>query len=360
MPHLLPYLCTVRLRFLCQESISPILNLAAAQFFLRAVKETDTGCLRIYSLPDDVLLLGRYHAVGELASSQDVTLARRLSGGRVVPAGQGFAQFALSLPHRSALFSDDPYHLAPFQVLNRYVRPVLQGLKAGGVEVFYPGRDLLTVRQQPLGWVSFTTADDGALLCEGGLAVNRDFSVLPYFLDRADPQGTIVSQFFAPQQVTSMERCLSAPLSFSQVAQLLRRGFAQQPGVEIIEQEISAAEQTAITLLAERQTALPWLQERRVRRDLPLQATTTTQLGVLHVRLSLTPEKTVAEIQFSGDLIANPAAIDALEQGLRGCPFQQETLWRVVDQLFLQPQHYLLGIGRLETIVETILKARSS
>jgi lipoate-protein ligase A len=348
----------MRLRFLCQESISPTLNLATDLFFLQAAKETATGCFRVYSFSGDVLLLGRYHAVDELANTPDTTLVRRLSGGRVVPAGQGFVQFALSLPHRSALFSDDPYHLAPFQVLNRYVRPVLQGLKAGGIGAFYPGRDLLTVRQQPLGWVSFTTLADGALLCEGGLAVNRDFSILPYFLDRADPQGTIVSQFFAPEQVTSVERCLGAPISFVQVAQLLRRGFATQPGVEIVEQELSAAEQTAITLLAKCQTALPRLRDRRVRRDFPLQATTTTQLGVLHVRLSLTPEKTVAEIQLSGDLIADPAAIDALEQGLCRCPLQQEALWQVVDQLFLQPQHYLLGVGRLETIVETILKAK--
>jgi lipoate-protein ligase A len=347
----------MRLRFLCQESISPILNLATDRFFLQAVEAGDAGCLRIYSFPGDVILLGHYHAVDELTGSQDVTLARRLSGGRVVPAGQGFVQFALILPHRSALFSEDPYQLAPFQVLNRYMRPVLQGLKAGGVEVFYPGRDLLTVRQRPLGWVSFTTADDGALLCEGGLAVNRDFSVLPYFLDRADPRGTIVSQFFAPEQVTSVERCLRAPISFAQVVQLLRRGFAQQPGVEIVEQGISPAEQTAITLLAERQTDLPRIQDRPVRWDLPLQATTATQLGVLHVRFSLTAEKAVADMQFSGDLIADPAAIDALEQGLRGCPLERETLWQVVDRLFLQPQHYLLGVGRLETIVEALLKA---
>ena len=349
----------MRLRFFCQEDATPTFALTANQFFLRTVRGTGTGLFHIYALPGDVVLLGRYHAAGELPASQQVTFARRLSGGRVVPAGQGFVQFALILPHRSAFFSDDPYHLAPFQVLNRYVRPVLQGLKAGGIEVFYPGRDLLTVRQQPLGWVSFTTADDGALLCEGGLAVNRDFGVLPYFLDRADPQGTIPSQFFAREQVTSLERCLGSPVPFAQVVRLLRHGFVQQPGVEIVEQEISAAEQTAITALAERQAAVTGLEGRTVRRDLPLQVTTATQLGVLHVRFSLTPEMTVAEIQFSGDLIANPEAIDALEQGLRGCPLERETLWRVVDQLFLQPQHYLLGVGRLEMVVETILKVRS-
>lgn len=357
MPHLLPYLYTVRLRFLCQESISPILNLAADRFFLRAVKETDIGCLRIYSLSGDVILLGRYLAVGELPSSQDVTFARRLSGGRAMPAGPGFVQFSLILPHRSAFFSDDPYHLAPFQVLNRYVRPVLQGLKAGGVEVFYPGRDLLTARQQPLGWVSFVTEENEALLCEGGLAVNRDFSVLPHWLDRADPQGTIPSQFFTPEQVTSLERLTGAPVTFAQGVRMFQHGFAQQPTVEMIEQEISDAERTAITALTGHQSVAACLRSRPVRPDLPRHVTTATQLGTLQVRFALTDEKTIAEIQFSGDLIANPAAVSALEQKLCGCRLEREALWRVVDQLFLQPQHYLLGIGPLETIVEMILKA---
>jgi len=93
-------------------------------------------------------------------------------------------QFSLVLPHRSAFFSDDPYNLAPFQVLNRLRARSPARHQGRGIDVFYPGRDLLTVRQQPLGWVSFTTEDNGALLCEGGLAVSRDFSLLPSLLDR--------------------------------------------------------------------------------------------------------------------------------------------------------------------------------
>jgi hypothetical protein len=77
---------------------------------------------------------------------------------------------------------------------------------------------------------------------------------------------------------------------------------------------------------------------------------------VLQVRFAVTAEKTLAEVQFSGDLIANPAAITALEQALRGCPLEREALWQVVDQTFLQPQHYLLGVSPLATIPDTILK----
>ena len=107
----------MRLRFFCQENMIPSLSLATDRFFLQAVRETNTSVLRIYTLPGDVVLLGRYHEVGVLAEGNQVTVARRLSGGRVVPAGQGFVHFSLILLHRSAFFSDDPHNLAPFQVL---------------------------------------------------------------------------------------------------------------------------------------------------------------------------------------------------------------------------------------------------
>src|SRR6266540_1789396 len=255
----------MRVRFLCQEGLTPALSLATDRFFLQAVQETATSVLRVYSFPGDIVLLGRYHAMGQLPETDQVTVAHRLSGGRVVPAGQGFVHFSLVLPHRSAFFSDDPYNLAPFQVLNRYVRGVLQCLKARGIDVFYPGRDLITVRQQPLGWISFTTEDNGALLCEGGLAVSRDFSLLPYLLDRADPQGNIPCQFFTPEQVTSFERVTGKTFTLAQVAGMLRNGFAQQPALELTDQDLSSAEQETISALTERYPSGEWLQSRRLR-----------------------------------------------------------------------------------------------
>jgi hypothetical protein len=216
------------------------------------------------------------------------------------------------------------------------------------------------VRQQPLGWISFVTEEDEALLCEGGLAVGRDFSLLPYLLDRADPQGLIPSQFFAPEQVSSLERTVGKGVTFTQVAELLRRGFAQQPVLELVDQDLQSTEQSAISALAERQVGSAWLQSRPVRSELPFLATTSTQLGVLQVRFALGAEKTLADIQFSGDLIADPTAICALEQGLRGCPVEGEALLSVVERIFLQPQHYLLGVGPLQTVVKTLLKGTSS
>ena len=52
----------------------------------------------------------------------------------------------------------------------------------------------------------------------------------------------------------------------------------------------------------------------------------------------LLPERTVEAIQFSGDFIANPAGIQALEHNLEGCPLEKAVLWQVIDQTFLEPE----------------------
>jgi hypothetical protein len=179
-------------------------------------------------------------------------------------------------------------------------------------------------------------------------------------LDRVDPQGTIPSQFFAPERVTSLEHLTGATVTFGQISRMLRHGFVQQPMLEVVDQGLDETEQRAIASRPEHSSFAAWLQSRPLRTDLPFQATSTTQLGVLQVRFALTPERTLSEIRLSGDFIANPMAVAALEQGLRGCSLERETLWRVVDQTFLPPEHYLLGVGPLETVVNTLLKGVTS
>lgn len=345
-------------RFLTQLDLSPAKSVATDQYFLQTICSTRMPILRLYTYPGDVVLLGRYHALDSFAENTTISMTRRLTGGRIFPSGHGFVQFSLILPHRSALFSDDPYHLAPFQVLNRYVRGVLHGLKTTGVEAFYPGRDFLTIRRLPAGWVSFVTADDGALLCEGGLFVQRDMSLLPHLLDRVDPQGALPCQIFMADQIANLEKTGGKTVPISQVTDLLRRGFAQQFGqfsLELNDQDLSAAEQKAIESFIQKKSAARWLEERSVRSDLSCFATMATPLGQLQIRFSVTPENAIGEVQFSGDCIANPAGISALEYNLRKCPLEKESLWKVIDRTFLQPEHYLLGVGKLGTLPDVIL-----
>ena len=345
----------MQVRVLTQFDTTPAQSVATDQYFLHTVVETRLPILRVYTYPDDVLLLGRYQAAGALSHNSGLTVARRLTGGRAFPSGDGFVQFSLIVPQRSFFFSADPHHIAPFQVLNRYVRGVLHGLKTGGVEVFYPGRDFLTVQRLPVGWHSFVTADSGAVLYEGGVFVQRDMSLLPHFLDRADPRGTIPCQLFLPDQVHNLGKVLGRSLAPDQVVHLLRNGFTQQFKLECLDQDLNQSERAAIPGKQEQADLVP--NGRPLRADLPYAATRHTPLGELQVRFSLTPERTIEAVRFSGDFIANPAGMQALEHNLTGCPLEKTALWQVIDRTFLEPEHYLIGAGKLADLPGVMLSA---
>lgn len=354
----LPYAGSMQLRFLCQEHISPALSRATDQFFLQAVQDTQTAVLRVYTQPGDQVMLGRYHGVGTLPKTDQITVARRLSGGRVVPGGDGFVNFSLIVPHRSAPFSDEPYHLAPFQVLNRHVRGLLHGLKTAGIDVFYPGRDLVTVEQHPLAWISFSVEDNGAVVCEGGVSVQRDFSLLPYLLDRVDPNGTISSQFFMPDQVTNLERLTGTAPAFSQIAALIRNGYAEQPNFACLDEDLSHREREQIdrSAAASSDSSDAWLHSWPLRSDLPFHASTTITLGNLDIRFSVSQNQTLKEVHFGGDFLAPSATTMLLQRSLSGCPLEYTALWEVIEQTFLHPQHYMLGLRHMRIIPDTILK----
>src|SRR5262249_13022699 len=126
----------------------------------------------VYDVPGDVLALGRYHALPR-GTGTDVALLRRLGGGRVAPLGTAFGGISLCLPHRSALVAEDPHALAPDQLLNRAVRPLLGALEELGVPALYPGRDTVTADRRTIANLGFEIADDGATIVEMFVATGR-------------------------------------------------------------------------------------------------------------------------------------------------------------------------------------------
>ena len=158
--------------------------------------------------------------------------------------------------------------------------------------------------------------------------------------------------------MTNLEKVLGQPPSQEQVVGLLRHGFAQQFGLEPLNreaQELSEDEQVAI--IAEQEKSDVGLSSRPLQSALPCVATMQTPLGELQVRFSLTPERTIQAVRFSGDFIANPAGMRALEHNLTGCPLEKAALWQVIDRTFLEPEHYLIGAGKLADLPGVMISA---
>src|SRR5262245_60834817 len=302
------------------------------------------GSLRVSHIAGDVLALGRYHLAP--AGAPDVILDRRLTGGRAAASGGGFMTLALALPHRSALVSDDPLALAPEQLLNRAVRGLLGALEAAG-RAIYPGRDVVTAGRRPLAVVGFEIDGAGATLIEAVLALERDQSLLPRLLDRADPAGVVGAGMVLPGDVTSLGRELGRVPEVDEAVAWLRHGYEARLGIRFVGEdpprEVKGDGDRTVG-------------SRALRPELDRHGVTATMLGRLEAHCALAADGTLAEVMLSGDFLAPSPTIDRLERALRGCRPDVEVLAGIIDAVVRPPHDFILGVGPLRTVAETIAR----
>lgn len=314
--------------------------------------------LRVHSFPGQCLSLGRYHLAPLLPDGVGVELCRRQTGGRVLPAGDGFVGISLILPHRSALFSDQAFALAPSQVLNRYVRGFMEACRVAKLHVSYPGRDLVTIDRRIVAAVSFDTDERGTLLFEAVIANTREFSILPDLLEVIDRQGVVKAELLTAAETTSLARELGSEPCFEETAEMIRRGYERYFGLDLVPQALTPLEQQAIDALAVREFSSPrWLYARTRPPGLDRHVATWAQLGVFEAFFALRQDRFIGDILFAGDFIANRAAITALERNLRLCPLEWQALNAVVNSIFEEPENYLLGVGKLRVIADLLAGA---
>lgn len=341
-----------------QRDVAPSIGVATDRYLLGSLGKASRprpGVLRIYSFPGDVLAAGRWHLAPPAAAEAGEAFVRRVTGGRALALGEGYLGISLLLPHRSALFSEDPLALAPFQIVNRYVRGLLRALKTLGLPVFYPGRDLVTVNRRPIAALSFDTDEDGRLVFETILAVERPLGAVAHLLDRWDKGGIIKADLLALESGTSLRDEIGESLPFDDLVAIVGDAFAQQYGVALEQAPLSPLEEQAVAALAQRESRA-WTNARVLRSDLPFAGSSGIQTGVFETRFALEQERFIKEIQLAGDFIANSPAVAALEYRLRLCPAEWTAITRVVDSVFGDPSNYLLGVGRLRTVADTIVK----
>ena len=84
--------------------------------------------------------------------------------------------------------------------------------------------------------------------------------------------------------------------------------------------------------------------------------TSGIQTGVLEAHFALEQGRFLKDVCLAGDFIANSPAIASLEYRLRLCPAERGAIARVVDAVFGDPAHYMLGVGPLRAVADTIIK----
>ena len=334
-------------------ALSPDVLIGLQSHLLDAVVTRQTPPVAlIYSSPGRCISIGRYHLYAGPAERGGIGAYRRLTGGRVVGSGEGWLGLALILPSRIALLKEDASRLKPDQIMNRYARGLLAGLRALGLDCFYPGRDAITFERRELAMCSFETDRSGAMLFESMLAVNRGMENLVHDLELIDPDGALPCRMYDSESATTLARELKREVAVDELADAIAAGYEGLLG------ETRRRELTAIEVAdASRRMLISsgWLNARIA----PLSGTIkknriAAQLGAIEAAVTLEADGTIAAVTLSGDFIANSSAIAELENELIGKRLDLGSVSHAVTKIFGHSENFFLGAGELSNMVRLI------
>ena len=337
------------------QGIEPwhLLGLEAHMLEAVATKET-RPILLIHTLRGRVVSLGRYHAYDGTPARADLVAMRRFTGGRVVGSGEGWLGLALILPGRSALLPDREKSLKPDQVMNRYVRGLLAGLRDLGLECFYPGRDAITLERREIAMCTFETDASGAILFECVLALNRGMEEVVHDLEHFDPTGQLPCAMYGPDNATKLVRELDRDVSFNEAASAIARGYSNLLGGgerrELTPIELAQAERRGVSL-----EQREWL---RLSADGNLTNRMASQLGSIEARMKPSADGLIHKIDLIGDIVANSPGISAFQSALIGRPLDLPSVSTAVMKVFGGSDNFILGIGELSNLVKLIIRAQ--
>lgn len=322
--------------------------------FLDAIATRETApVLLIYASPGRAVSIGRYHLYCGPSERDGINVTRRLTGGRVVGAGQGWLGLALILPTRTALLKEDTTRLKPEQIMNRYARGILSGMRAIGIESFYPGRDAITFEQREIAMCTFETDAAGAMLFEASVAHNRGMEELVHDLERIDPDGALSCRMYDATSATKVVRELERDISFEELADAIATGYRSSLGEtrrrELTEVETAQAEHRGRAIASSN-----WLVRSAGEPQFKLRNRSASQLDAIEAAVALNADRTIEAVRLSGDFIANSPAIAELESELRGRTIDLPSISQAVTKTFGHDGNFFLGAGELSNLVRLI------
>ena len=324
--------------------------------FLDAIAMRQTApLLLIYASPGRSISIGRYHSLGGALEHDGINVIRRLTGGRVVGAGQGWLGIALILPTRTALLREGTTHLKPEQIMNRYARGILAGMRALGIDCFYPGRDAITFEQREIAMCTFETDASGAMLFEAAVAHNRGMEELVHDLERIDPDGALSCRMYDAASATKVMRELARDVSFDELAGAIASGYRSLLG-QTRRRELTAIESANAQRRGHAPATSRWLQMPVAGPSLTLRNRIASQLGAIEAAVARKADGTIEAARLSGDFIANSPAVAELESELRGRPLDLASISHAVTKTFGHNQNgnFFLGAGELSNLVRLI------
>ncbi len=303
--------------------------------------------LHLAALAGTGISLGRFQRPDAVAAGRDRPLIRRLTGGRAAAYGDGLVSVSLVLPDPSALLAAERIPVS--KVLNRYVRGILAGLEALGVEALYYGTDFIAVNRRHGGTLTAEVSRDGTVLMQAILAIEVP-ALLPHtLLAGAAPQAT------REPPPTTLAEAVGRPVMMPEVIEALMTGFSRKFGVTFEPGGLSVPGPAgwpgdkAAAPLPDLNLALP----PHASRPCPIAG------GFLQAHVAIDDDR-IQVVRFTGELVADSPAIEELEQRLAGRPIERAAIEAEVGVIFNDPRHVLMGVKSLRIFADAVLNAAAS
>lgn len=332
-------------------------SLGAAHYLMEAVDRgrTQANPWLLISRPISkaCLSLGRFQREGSATDFQEaeklnIPILRRISGGTSSLLGEGFIHLAFAVA-----LKDSPIHSDPRQFLQKHSSLVVKSLSVLGLKARYSGRDLITIDDSPVAVVSFDIDENRIALLECIIALEKpivpDEKLYGYpsqvrespkrdnytCLNEIDPDITyekLISAVKASVQESmkvNLEFRRFNPLEKERIRSLLRKVNVKPPSTG----------------------SMPAYLKRWVSRPIE------ESIGFVESSVGVTQGRFLKEVSIQGDFMADSAGIKILEEKLKMCPIKRRQIALTIDDVLGSPEHVILGVRRLGSILEAIMDA---
>lgn len=229
-------------RYLEDDCCTTSLGLATDEYIARSLPASPCShTLRLYTYGEPCALVGKYQEVSpeidiEYCKAQDIAINRRPTGGGAIVMGGGQLGVAIAAP-----LSEDFSFLKLAMVFERYAQGLLLGLKRLGLRGEFKPRNDLLVQGRKIAGMAFAVIGNAGLF-HASLLCDLDEGIMQKALHI--PSSKKVS-------LTTVSRELGRIVTAQEVRQVVKEGYKEAFGIELVNKPLSQEERREIESLEE-------------------------------------------------------------------------------------------------------------
>jgi len=324
-------------RYLTADGVGAAAGLAVDEALMLQYQQRrpswSEGCFRLYTYRSHCALIGRYQSLEDevdldRCARRGLQVSRRPTGGGAILMGAG--QLGVAITTRA------PEDVAPRSLLHRYAEGVIAGLARLGIASRFRGKNDLEVAGRKIAGLGLYLDERGALLFHASVLADLD---VPLMLEVLRIPGAKLADKgidLVADRVTTVSLELGRATTGSDLREAVKAGLVETLGLELVQDELDAAEGAHAEELARRKySRQEWIRVRSPLRDGRGTSVLKTPEGLLRIHVAV-HGKTIKSALIEGDFNTIPAGLSHLEASLRWSHAHPKRINELVEETLSQ------------------------